>query len=376
MQGVLLCAALKFSLQLETGPEYDSNAARAELLYGMARGEIGPPTGSPLWRSTLSSSLTWRRGRNLLRLAGTLGGKVFFLPDVQDQDTLVGQLTIDEKFQPRPRLWLGIALDYYDVGQLSVPSPSGTTARLRHRDFRSGSINLTLTADIQGTRLALDGGYRGVEYKPDLQYDFHGGMAHASIFRRFSVGDPERPHEIDLLTSHRIERRLFFAGHAQRLACPPTTPCVGDTNSTRDDWFVDTLFELTYVRALLLALSYGLTLDLSNSFGESFLRHTVGLKAGVRLPWELYASVKLQFLFTRFLDGLQFPPRFSEATFISLDEENRNSLVAELERSVWRHDLFVKVRYSLYTNELTSSPVDFMRHVIFVGLRYRWEIAR
>ena len=380
VHALVLIAAVKFSLQLETGPEYDSNAPRAERLDdGSYSPQVGPPTGSPLWRATANALLAWRHGPNVLRLTGTLGGKAFFLPEVLDQNALVGQLTLDDKIQLKPKFWLCVAADYYDVGQLDAHGPIGTNSTVRHRDFRSGSASLALAFDVQGSHLSLDGGFRGVEYKPDDRYNFNGGFGHATLFRRFSLGDPEQPHEIDLFTGYRIEHR-FFRGEAQKDNCSPGAsgmcdlPIVG-SGTARSDWFQESSFEVTYVRSFLLSLGYTLTLDLSNSFGESLVRHTVASKVGVRLPWQLYATAKIQFLFTHFLNAQKFPA-LAEQTFISLDEENRNSLVVELERAVWRRDLFVKVRYSLYTNELTSAPVDFQRHVIFLGIRYKWEITR
>jgi hypothetical protein len=58
-------------------------------------------------------------------------------------------------------------------------------------------------------------------------------------------------------------------------------------------------------------------------------------------------------------------------TFISIEDENRNAVIVDLERPIGKSGVAVSVRYSLFTNELSSAPVSFMRHVAYVGVSYR-----
>jgi hypothetical protein len=361
-------AVVRFGLTLSLGPEYDSNANRAEVVAG----NVDSPdhaTGSFLLRSTGDLRLTWKTDYNLLRISIGAGGKLFFDPAVFDQDVFALSLAAEERVRLVRFMSLAILGDYYDAWQLPV-------APFRARDFRSGSAVGRLYFFDRLGEVALTGGYRGFQYKPDPYFDFQAGQATAYAVARLAFG-ANGDHELDLSANYHVERR-FFAGVVELLdqtQCLPGHPvldtCLMAGTAKRDDWFHEAGAELTYVGPLLVGVGYGIQLNLSNSFGQSLLRQIITLKLSYRLPWQLYATVKAQLLITRYLDPVLLDTNVASQTFITIDDENRNAVIADLERPFGSSGLAVNARYSVFTNELTPSPVSFLRQVVYLGLTYR-----
>jgi hypothetical protein len=147
--------------------------------------------------------------------------------------------------------------------------------------------------------------------------------------------------------------------------------CLAAGTDQRADWFHETGIELTYVGPLLLAVGYGLQLNLSNSFGQSLIRHIVTLKIAYRLPWSLYATLKAQLYASVYLDPVLLDRAINTLQFITIEDENRNNVIVDLERPIGSSGVAINVRYSVFTNELTPSPVSFLRQVVYLGLTYR-----
>jgi hypothetical protein len=373
MSSLLVLAVLKLTLRLELGPEYDSNANRAEVLANAIM-PADTPTGSFLVRTTGRGGLQWRSGKNVLRASALLGGKVFFNPAVQDQNMFIAQLGVEDRIRVARHVELGFGGDYYDVTQMSVAGPCAFRSCDRHRDFRNGAALARLTFIDDPGSISLSGGYRGFQWKPDRAFDFHAGQASFLATVRLFAGPSDREHEIDLTAGYHMERRLY-SGLREVNNCQPGQPladtCLGNDGAQRNDWFHDALVDITYVRIVLLSLSYAIQLNQSNSFGQSLLRHVVTLKLSTRLFWQLYLTVKGQLLVNRYLDPVLLDRQVNSQTFLSIDEENRNAFVVDLERPIGKTGLAVEARYSVYTNELSSSPASFLRQVVYLGLSYR-----
>jgi hypothetical protein len=377
VHAVWLLAVLKLALRLELGPEYDTNANRAEVVSGAAN--VDQPTASFLVRTTARGALAWQSGRNLLRLSGGLGGKVFFNPDVQDQDVLVGQLTLDERVRAAPWLDVGVGADYYDAGQLDVLPPCWPLCPKRHRDFRTGSTALRIAFLDGPGDLTLLGGYRGFVYKPDEDFDFDAAFAQVQANARLRTGPADRETEWTLSAGYQIEKRWFSVGETYARTCYPGPPikleCLARAGAREDRW-QEAQVELSYLRAVLISTGYAVQLNQSSSFGQSLLRHIFTAKLGFRLPWQIYTTLKAQLLVTTYLDPVLLNQTINSQTFVSIDEENRNALLVDLERPVGRTGLAVVARYSLYTNELSSSAVSFLRQVIYLGVTYKIATTR
>jgi hypothetical protein len=372
VSGLLVLAVLKLTLRLELGPEYDSNANRAEIVEGAQNNDT--PTGSFLMRTTARAGLALRNGSNTLRLTGLVGGKVFFNSAVWDQNMIVGQLVADDRVRVRDWLDLGLAVEYYDATQQSTAPACAVVSCDRHRDFRSGAAVARMSFYNDPGELTIIGGYRGFQWKPDPIFDFHAGQATVLAGVRLYAGAPEREHEIDLSASYHLERR-FYAGVVDVNSCPPGAPlsptCVVPGSDPRTDWFHEGTVELSWLRWVLLSASYSIQLNASNSFGQSLVRHLITAKVGARLFWQLYLTLKGQLLVTRYLDPVLLDRQVNTQTFVSIEDENRNAFIADLERPIGRTGMAIVARYSIYTNELTTLPVSFLRQVVYLGISYR-----
>jgi hypothetical protein len=372
-------AVVRFGLTLSLGPEYDSNANRAEVVANAESPDH--PVGSFLLRSTAAARLSWKSGVNLLRISVGAGGKVYFNPAVFDQNVFALTLSGEDRVRVARFLHVALVGDYYDAWQLRV-------APFRARDFRSGSALGRLYLVDRLGEVDLSGGYRGFQYKPDPYFDFQAAQASAYAVARLVFGAND-DHELDVASSYHLERR-WFNGTLERFlqdatpapgVAPATPPCAygqpiqdrclvaGDAQRT--DWFHEAGLEVTYVGPLLVALGYGLQLNLSNSFGQSLIRHILTFKLAYRLPWSLYVTIKAQLYVSTYLDPVLLDRAFNTQQFITIEDENRNNVIVDLERPIGSSGLAVNARYSVFTNELTPSPVSFLRQVVYLGLTYR-----
>jgi hypothetical protein len=274
--------------------------------------------------------------------------------------------------------FLHVALigDYYDAWQLPV-------APYRARDFRSGAALARIYFLDPLGEVALSGGYRGFQYKPDPYFDFQAAQATAYAIARTHFGAND-DHELDVAATYHLERR-YFSGVVEQfqqnneidpmLRCAYgheiLDRCLVAGSELRADWFHEMGAELTYVGPLLAAVGYGIQLNQSNSFGQSLLRQLITVKIAYRLPWNLYATVKAQLYITKYLDPVLLDRVVNTQTFITIEDENRNAIIVDVERPIGATGLAVDARYSLYTNEISPSPVSFLRHLVYLGLTYR-----
>jgi hypothetical protein len=149
-----------------------------------------------------------------------------------------------------------------------------------------------------------------------------------------------------------------------------TCPLVADARATRADWFHETSFEIGYLRSFLVTSGYALQFNQSNSYGQTLLRHIVTLRLAFPLPWRLYATVKAQVLVSKYFEPVPLVQRVNSQTFVSIEDENRNSVIVDLERAIGKTGVSVNARYSIFTNELGAGPAQFLRQVAYLGLTY------
>ena len=113
----------------------------------------------------------------------------------------------------------------------------------------------------------------------------------------------------------------------------------------------------------VIGLRYLLRLQRSNSELENIDRHRISLQGTVELPWALMLNV---------LAGLQINTGVSvtDTRYLAEDDENQNSVQVQLGRAL-SEDLGLEARYALFANQFTTAEVDFLRHTVYLGLRYR-----
>ncbi|MDB4966223.1 MAG: hypothetical protein JWN44_1912 [Myxococcales bacterium] len=374
MLALAALAAVRFGLTLSLGAEYDTNANRAEVVAGAESPDHA--LDSFVIRSTIYADFAWRSGNNVLSLAGNIGGKLYTDLNVFDQNVLAGQIALQDRVRVTRFLHIAALGDYYDASQMDYPP-------YRHRDFRTGTARARLYFIDRLGEVWLTGGYRGLQYKPDPYFNFDAGQANAFAITRLHFGAND-DHELDIAGSYQIERR-FFSGVVQEFQQDNNPDplklcaygheilerCLVAGAALRRDWYHEAGFEVTYVGPLLVGAGYGVQLNTSNSFGQSLLRHVVTLKLGYRFPWNLYATVKAQIWVTRYLDPVLLDRAINTSNLVPIEDENRPSVIVDLERPIGRSGVAVNARYSVYTNEISPSPVSFLRQVVYFGLTYR-----
>ena len=108
--------------------------------------------------------------------------------------------------------------------------------------------------------------------------------------------------------------------------------------------------------------------NLSNSFGEPLLRGIVHLRAVVLLPADLSLSGRAELVVARYLDGLPLVRNvMSGNPDVNLEGESRSTVRVELARPFGKH-VDAGLRYTLYANELGSTPVHYRRQTALLFL--------
>ncbi len=99
----------------------------------------------------------------------------------------------------------------------------------------------------------------------------------------------------------------------------------------------------------------------SNSDGQSVERTGAALTITAPLPWSVLVSATASLQQTAYGDEI-----FIDET-LAVDEDNRNSLVVEVERPISER-VGVALRYALYGQEFGAASADYGRQLFFLGL--------
>ena len=349
----LVAAAVPSSLaagvNADAGIEYDSNANR------ISPGGDTPVRSGPLLRGTVGGQLGYGRGRQRLRAQLQVGGKVFLLPSLQDQNVgvILGNYEHGAQLDANGRLRLSGFADYYDAFQAPA-------SLVESRDFRTLSLGLRLSGAREvasAPQHRFDGGLDlGVQYfafKPDAAFTFLAPSAAARISALLHAGDPELGHDIDLSAHLRADYRGYMFG--------------------RTDLFIQTGGSVTWQGPLLLQAGYMLQLALSNTDGESYQRHLVSAKLGFRLPGDFYVTGKAQLNLLQGAPGLYVPVS-------NIDDDNRSLGLIDIERPLPRGFGLV-LRYTGYFSlPADRSGVDpqgsYQRHTAYLGASYAYRTRK
>ncbi|MCC6747426.1 MAG: hypothetical protein IT371_07200 [Deltaproteobacteria bacterium] len=364
----------EYGAAVEAGPELDSNPRR------LPQQGADSAQSAPLLRVTASGRAQVPLG-DRFRLGAQLngGGKVFFTEAGRPADEAVagGQLEVTSRV--RRALALAAAGSYYDAFQ-----------RQSERDFRTGSafLRLHLSHPASATSGMLQLGYLGLRYKPVPDYSFHGLVGGVALTRELSSGREDEVVNWRLGVSYAATLRDYdgpLIGVRER--CDPAPGALMLCNYPKEGSRYDVgqvlRAEVSYLGNAAATLWYSAELNHSNSYGESFVRQVLGLKFTTHLPWGLFFTVKGALQFSRFRDPY-LTSQVATQTFVSIDDENRSNLVLHVGRDLWAR-WSVGLRYNLYVNESVSSGSPaaaattrlpgFLRHTLFVGLRFEYESA-
>lgn len=362
-----------WTLQLEGGSEYDSNIHRVEV----REGEEADVDAAPLARLGARHQLTWRRVKDeRLSLASYGGLKLFTTEEGQGEN--VGILSADGSYEWNLRgrgALVGLHGGYYDAIPVEVADASSS---VRGRNFRTLSAEASTTLIADGThRVSARAGYRTFEYKPDPLFDWAGD--HYAVFYSTTWwrGDPDQDPDatsLDLNAGYQIERRGYDAS-ARTSSCADEDAadplCSAGTRLARADLNHSLAAELAYTGERIYFGRYELSVNDSNSHGESLVRQRLRLGLTTELWARLYLTAEATVLLNVYLDPLLLPRDEQATTFVSIEDENRNALSLHLSRPLGER-WAAEARYAIYSNEFTNAELSFRRQTGYLGLVYRY----
>lgn len=361
-----------WTLKLEGGTEYDTNIHRLEIPEDEPR-EVDE---APVMRSGARFASSWRHADDRrVVLTGFGGAKLFLSEDGQNENVVVA--AGDARYEwalPSRQSVVGVRASYYeafDYQPLSDLPPAG-------RNFATYAGEAFLTLSGPGAhRITGYAGYRDFEYKPQPDFDWDGD--HYGLRYRTSSwrGDPDSDPDaapVEMVVDYHLERRNY-AGLAYTDTCgeegDDDPRCFVPTDLSRVDMQHSVSAEVVYTGQRIYSGRYELEVNDSNSHGQAWVRQRLELGLTAELGWQLYATIKATVQLNTFLDPLLLAPDVQAQSFITIEDENRNSLIAHLARDVaerWT----AEARYALYTNEFATQALSFRRQTVYLGLVYHY----
>jgi hypothetical protein len=354
----------RFTLRAELGPELDTNAHRTEIVH--VAGTTNPAlVSSPLARAVIAASLSDVVGDgHVVAMSATLAAKVFEKSEARDEDVGIAESTLAWRSS------LTLAGAYYEAFQREAAAPVYSYDR---RDFRSLTPTLRLGSAVGGhAELGVGGGYRVFVFKPDRSFDFQAPTASLDLRWARETEDGGADWETTFRAAY--ERRAFDGHPFVPDATCPTCPPISGTG-TRLDHFVTGALDVARTGRVLLGAGYALHVNRSNSFGETVTRHFVTAHFAAALPLDLYLALRAEILFARYGDHVIVAQQTSDPagrTFVSIEDENRNSARVDLSRNLTDRVQLI-ARYTFYSNELGAGDVTYRRQTALLSLAFTLE---
>ncbi len=364
-----------WKLSLESGAEYDSNLHRVEVLDGQVAGV----DAGPLMRAAARYKLSDRPDkRSQLRLDLRGGGKLFAVPEGQSEN--LGVIFADLNYQRRlgeSQAVLGVRGNYFDAIDIR---PFGDGVRpTSGRSFRTREIRtfLTLPRD-RAHRLSIQAGVRDFVYKPDADYSWRGPLVGLRYASTLWLGNPDTEEDaasIDIRASYQVGLRSYD-GAAFRNACAPgempAPDCFVPTEESRSDLNHLVIVEGLFTGKRIYSLLYGAEVVDSNSYGQASVRQRVVAGFTSVLVADIFLTARAIVRLNTFLDPLLLARDLQNQNFVSIEDENRNSLSLHLARDLTRH-WGAEARFAVYSNEFATQELRFRRQTAYIGLLYRFE---
>jgi hypothetical protein len=131
------------------------------------------------------------------------------------------------------------------------------------------------------------------------------------------------------------------------------------------------VIEGIYTGAHILSLLYAAEIVDSNSYGQASVRHRVEAAVTTEAPGKIFLTAKAVVRFNRFSDPLLLARDVQSQTFVSIEDENRNSLSLDLARDLGKN-WGLEARLAVYSNEFATQDVSFRRQTAYLGALYRF----
>jgi hypothetical protein len=364
----------RYTLRAEVGLEYDTNVHRTEIVAG---GDNPPLVASPLERLVLAATLSDVVGDGqLLTLGATAAGKLFDAPAARDENVAIAQSSLAWARSLSPRATLTLSGAYYEAFQPPTASLIDASER---RDFRSLAPTAQLGLILgPGLDLSFSAGYRIFVFKPDRDDDFNAPALTAELhWVRQSDGDADW----EASTGAGYEHRTFGGPVLVPIAaCPSWEIPPGQTlpaglvcsgPATRVDDFLMAHVDLQRVGRVLVGGGYAFHYNLSNSFGETVVRHIATARFAAPLPGELTLAARAEILFAFYSQPQvigEIGPGNSFSSIESIDDENRSSVRVDLSREI-EDGVRLVARYTFYANEIANtSPISYRRQTFLLSV--------
>lgn len=364
-----------WKLSLEGGSEYDSNLHRVEVLDG----EVAGVDQGTLMRSGARYQQVYRpaKGQRLvLDLRGAL--KLFAVPEGQSENLAVVFLDgLYDRQLGSSKAVIGLRGSYYDAIDIR---PFGDGERpVVGRSFRSSEAGASLSLPGGGAhRLSMQAGLRDFVYKPDDDFSWRGQELGLHYGALFWIGDPDQDEEaasVELRAVYRAGIRNY-QGPAFRNTCGAdemaAPECFVPTEESRADLHHAAIVEAVYTGRRIYSLLYGADVIDSNSYGQASLRQRVELAITTAIPAKIYLTGRAIVRINTFLDPLLLARDVQSQSFVSIEDENRNSLSLHLARDFGKR-WGLEARLAMYSNEFATEELSFRRQTAYFGALYRFE---
>ena len=348
------------ALRAELGAEFDSNATRTETISGTA---LPGRVRSFLQRLVVSGTLSdVVSPRHAVALSATAAGKLFDAGAARGESVAIAQSSGAWRIRLGEQIWMTASGIYYEAFQAAKADP---TANAERRDFRSLIPTLQLGwLASESVDLSLSGGWRWLVFKSDRDFDFSGPTAALDL--RWAR-QREDAADLEIGTGAAIEHRLF-GGPAFMGSCMPTgLPCPGP--QIRTDDLLTARLEVTRTAGVLFGSGYAFHYNLSNSFGDTVMRHLAIFRFAANLPLGVSLAARAEVLLARYRDRINVS---AGSGFVTVEDENRSSGRVDVSRALGER-LRLLARYTLYVSELGSNAGSYLRQTLLLSLAYTLE---
>ena len=130
----------------------------------------------------------------------------------------------------------------------------------------------------------------------------------------------------------------------------------------REDQYHVLRAALSFRSWLVADLGYQFAINRSNSYGQALRRHALQAMVTTPLAWDIFLSLQAEAQRTLYEDSI-----YTDAKF-TVDEDNRNALVASISRVLWDHwELELKSR--VYLQEFGSTE-PYERQTVMLSLAH------
>ncbi len=336
------------AMRAELGLEYDSNANRAPSDGGPGLDAI--PRGGPLLRGLFTGQIQYAGKKQRLRGQIQVGGKLFLLPSVQDQNVGVISANYDHAAQ-LGRMRIGAIIDYYDAYQAPAAVSDSRDFRSLFAAWRLGGVTSGVSSRRQVIDAGIDLGGQYFSFKPDTSYTFLAPALAARLGTSLHVGDPDLGHDFDFGIHLRTDYRTYLDYLGYRYG--------------RTEFFVQPGAQITWQGPILLQLGYTTQLVYTrlpeNLPDESYQRHLILSKLAFRVPGDFYLTLKAQMSLLR--GGLTMP------LISNIDDDYHSLALLDVERPLPLGFAWT-MRYSAYFSLPGDTSGQYQRHTIYVGFNY------